>query len=206
VWSHDSVGVGEDGPTHQPIEHVMSLRAIPGLRVFRPADGNEVAQAWRLAVDSDGPSAMILTRQNVPTLEGTATADGVARGAYPLVDCLDPDVILVGTGSEVSVCVDAADALGEQGIAVRVVSMPCWEMFAAQDPDYQASVLVPGVPKLSVEAGVTLGWERWVDRTVGIDRFGASAPGSVVLDKLGMNPANVAAEAAALINSEGKRP
>ena len=202
VWSHDSVGVGEDGPTHQPIEHVMSLRSIPGLRVFRPADGNEVAQAWRLAVDLDGPSAMILTRQNVPTLEGTATADGVVNGAYTLVDCLDPDVILAGTGSEVSVCVDAATALGQQGIAARVVSMPCWELFAQKDRDYQAGVLLPGVPKLSVEAGVTLGWERWVDFPVGIDRFGASAPGSVVLDKLGMNPANVAAQAASLVKSE----
>ena len=202
VWSHDSVGVGEDGPTHQPIEHVMSLRAIPGLRVFRPADGNEVAQAWRLAVDLDGPSAMILTRQNVPTLEGTAAADGVARGAYTLVDGPNPDLILVGTGSEVSVCVAAAAALDEQGVAARVVSMPCWELFAAQDPAYRAEVLPPGVPKLSVEAGVTLGWERWVDLPVGIDRFGASAPGSVVLDKLGMNPANVAAQAAALIKSQ----
>ena len=206
VWSHDSVGVGEDGPTHQPIEHVMSLRAIPGLRVFRPADGNEVAQAWRLAVDSEGPSAIILTRQDVPVLEGTAAGDSVFRGAYTLVDCPDPDVVLVGTGSEVSVCVDAAGALSEQGTAARVVSMPCWELFAAQDPGYQAGVLLPGVPKLSVEAGVTLGWERWVDRPVGIDRFGASAPGSVVLDKLGMNPANVAAQAASLVKSEGKRP
>ena len=202
VWSHDSVGVGEDGPTHQPIEQVMSLRAIPGLRVFRPADGNEVAQAWRLAVDLDGPSAMILTRQNVPTLEGTAAADSVARGAYTLVDGPHPDVILVGTGSEVSVCVDAAASLAEQGVAARVVSMPCWELFAAQDPAYRAEVLLPGVPKLSVEAGVTLGWERWVDLPVGIDRFGASAPGSVVLDKLGMNSANVAAQAAALIESQ----
>ena len=202
VWSHDSVGVGEDGPTHQPIEHVMSLRSIPGLRVFRPADANEVAQAWRLAVDLDGPSAMILTRQNVPTLEGTSTADGVAQGAYTLMDCLDPDVILVGTGSEVAVCVDAAAALGDQGIAARVVSMPCWGLFADQDPDYQTSVLLPETPKLSVEAGVTLGWERWVDLPVGIDRFGASAPGSVVLDKLGMNPANVAAQAASLVKNE----
>ena len=201
VWSHDSVGVGEDGPTHQPIEQVMSLRAIPGLRVFRPADGNEVAQAWRLAVDLDGPSAMILTRQNVPTLEGTAAADGVARGAYTLVDDPHPDVILVGTGSEVSVCVDAAAALAEQRLAARVVSMPCWELFAAQEPAYRAEVLPGGVPKLSVEAGVTLGWERWVDQPVGIDRFGASAPGSEVLDKLGMNSANVAARAAALIES-----
>ena len=199
VWSHDSVGVGEDGPTHQPVEHVMSLRAIPGLRVFRPADANEVAQAWRLAVDANGPSAMILTRQNVPTLEGTAGADGVVRGAYILVDASDPDVILVGTGSEVSVCVEAAAALAEQGLTARVVSMPCWELFAEQVADYRAQVLPAGVPKLSVEAGVTLGWERWVDLPVGIDRFGASAPGSVVLDKLGMNAANVAAQAAALV-------
>ena len=199
VWSHDSVGVGEDGPTHQPVEHVMSLRAIPGLRVFRPADANEVAQAWRLAVDVNGPSAMILTRQNVPTLEGTAGADGVVQGAYILVDAPDPDVVLVGTGSEVSVCVEAAAALGEQGLAVRVVSMPCWELFAEQGPDYRAEVLPTGVPKLSVEAGVTLGWERWVDLPVGIDRFGASAPGSVVLDKLGMNAPNVAAQATALV-------
>ena len=199
VWSHDSVGVGEDGPTHQPVEHVMSLRAIPGLRVFRPADANEVAQAWRLAVDANGPSAMILTRQNVPTLEGTAGADGVVRGAYILVDAPDPDVVLVGTGSEVSVCVEAAAALGEQGLTARVVSMPCWELFAEQDAGYRAEVLPAGVPKLSVEAGVTLGWERWVDLPVGIDRFGASAPGSVVLDKLGMNAPNVAAQAAALV-------
>ena len=199
VWSHDSVGVGEDGPTHQPIEHAMSLRAIPGLRVFRPADGNEVAQAWRLALDLDGPSAMILTRQNVPVLEGTATSDGVARGAYTLVDEPSPDVILVGTGSEVSVCVEAAAALGAQGAAARVVSMPCWELFARQGASYRGEVLPPGVPKLSVEAGVTLGWERWVDLPVGIDRFGASAPGSAVLDKLGMNAANVVDQAAALI-------
>ena len=206
VWSHDSVGVGEDGPTHQPIEHVMSLRAIPGLRVFRPADGNEVAQAWRLAVDHDGPSAMILTRQNVPTLEGSSVADGVARGAYTLADSSDPDVILVGTGSEVSVCVDAAAALGQQGVAARVVSMPCWELFAEQDRSYRDAVLPGGVPKLSVEAGVTLGWERWVDLPVGIDRFGASAPGSLVLDKLGMNPDNVAALATSLLKSEEQRP
>ncbi|MCY3578650.1 MAG: transketolase [bacterium] len=199
VWSHDSVGVGEDGPTHQPIEHVMSLRAIPGLRVFRPADGNEVAQAWRLAVDLDGPSAMILTRQNVPTLEGTAATDSVARGAYTLVDQPNPQVILVGTGSEVSICTAAAIVLSEQGIRARVVSMPCWELFAEQDPAYRARVLLPGVPTLSVEAGVTIGWERWADLPVGIDRFGASAPGSVVLDKLGMNAANVAAQATALI-------
>ena len=204
VWSHDSVGVGEDGPTHQPIEQVMSLRAIPGLRVFRPADGNEVAQAWRLAVDLDGPSAMILTRQNVPALEGTATTDGVARGANTLFEQPDPEAILVGTGSEVSVCVAAAIVLSEQGIRTRVVSMPCWELFAEQDPAYQAEVLLPGVPTLSVEAGVTLGWERWVDLPVGIDRFGASAPGSVVLDKLGMNPANVADQATALIQSQGE--
>ena len=206
VWSHDSVGVGEDGPTHQPVEHIMSLRAIPGLRVFRPADGNEVAQAWRLAIDRDGPSAMILTRQNVPGLEGTHTTEGVARGAYPVADNGHPDVVLIGTGSEVSVCVAAAATLGEQGIAARVVSMPCWELFAEQEAAYRAAVLPAGVPRLSVEAGVTLGWERWADRAVGIDRFGASAPGAEVLDKLGMNPANVATQAAALVAGQGGNP
>lgn len=201
VWTHDSVGVGEDGPTHQPVEHVMSLRAIPGLRVFRPADANEVAQVWRLAIDMAGPSALILTRQNVPTLEGTASAEAVEMGAYTLVNGADPDVILVGTGSEVSVCVDAAADLKGQGVTARVVSMPCWELFADQHADYRAEVLPAGVPKLSVEAGVTLGWERWVDLPVGIDRFGASAPGPVVLDKLGMSADNVGARAVTLIGS-----
>ncbi|MXW42343.1 MAG: transketolase [Acidimicrobiia bacterium] len=199
VWSHDSVGVGEDGPTHQPIEQVMSLRAIPGLRVFRPADANEVVQAWHLAIDMQGPSAMVLTRQNVPVLVGTANGNGVSRGAYALSDVADPDVILVGTGSEVAVCVEAAERLGAIGVAAKVVSMPCWELFEAQDDSYQVEVLNPGVPSLSLEAGVTLGWSRWVDSAVGIDRFGASASGATVLDKLGINASNLVSKAQDLL-------
>lgn len=190
VWSHDSVGVGEDGPTHQPVEHVMSLRAIPGLRVIRPADATETVGAWKLALEADGPTALILTRQNVPVLEGT-TVDGVASGAYAVVDPPDPDVVLVATGSEVSLCVEAAARLGESGTSTRVVSMPCWEAFESMSLDDQDDVLPPELPTVSVEAGVTLGWERHADLAVGIDRFGASAPGGTVMKELGMNVDNV---------------
>ncbi len=201
VWSHDSVGVGEDGPTHQPIEQLMSLRAIPGLRVFRPADANEVAQAWRLAIDLSGPTALVLTRQNVPTLEGTASQNTVSYGAYTLLEPSQTDVILVGTGSEVAVCVEAAELLATDGVGAKVVSMPCWELFEAQHDSYQSSVLEPNVPKLSLEAGVTLGWQRWVNRAVGIDRFGMSAPGEIVMEKLGINAANLANQAGELLAS-----
>jgi transketolase len=202
-WTHDSVGVGEDGPTHQPVEHLASLRAVPELRLIRPADANETAAAWRVALESDGPTALVLTRQDVPVLAGTDPA-GVARGGYVLVDPDGPpDVVLVGTGSEVAVCVDAAAALADDGIAARVVSLPSWDLFAAQDAATRAEVLPPGVPRLSVEAGATLGWERWVDAAVGIDRFGASAPGSVALDRLGMNPGHVADEARRLLAPRG---
>ena len=198
-WSHDSVGVGEDGPTHQPVEHIASLRAIPELCVLRPADGNETAACWRLAVDHDGPVALILSRQDLPVLEGTSGA-GVDKGAYVLVEPDGgPDVVLVATGSEVSLCVESAQALGEAGTKARVVSMPSWDLFAAQDAAYRDEVLPPDVPKLSVEAGATFGWERWVDATHGIDRFGASAPGSVALAELGMNPGAVVAAATALL-------
>lgn len=201
-FTHDSVGVGEDGPTHQPIEHVMSLRAMPGLRVIRPADANETAQAWAIAVNEDGPTALILSRQNLPVLDGTADADGVRRGAYVLADTdATPDVVLIGTGSEVAVCLDAARVLAERDVAARVVSMPCWSIFDAQPADYRDEVLPPGVPRLSVEAGVTLGWSRYADASVGIDRFGASAPGNVVLDKLGINTGNVVDHALALVAS-----
>lgn len=204
-WTHDSVGVGEDGPTHQPIEHLASLRAMPGLRVVRPADGNETATAWRDAVDHRGPTALVLSRQDLPVLEGTAGNDGVSRGAYivaelgPETEDDLPDIILIGTGSEVSVCLEAAQALAAEDVAVRVVSMPCWEDFDEQDEEYQAYVLPAEALTLSVEAGVTFGWERWASDSVGIDRFGASAPGSVVLDELGINPAHVAERARALL-------
>ncbi len=194
VWSHDSVGVGEDGPTHQPVEQVMSLRLIPGLTVLRPADANEVAAAWKVIVDGTGPVALILSRQNTPVLATTAerARDGVARGGYVVHDAESPAAIIVATGTEVAVAVDAADALAAGGIAVRVVSLPSWELFEAQDASYRSAVLPAGVPTVSVEAGVTIGWSRYASASVGIDRFGASAPGGVVLERLGINPANIA--------------
>ena len=204
-WTHDSVGVGEDGPTHQPVEQLASLRAMPGLRVVRPADANETATAWRDAVAHDGPTALILSRQNLPVLPGTADNPDVSRGAYVLAEFGPevselPDLVLVGTGSEVSVCMDAAEVLASEELTVRVVSMPCWEDFDGQDEQYQAAVLPAEVPTLAVEAGVSLGWERWADDTVSIDRFGASAPGDVVLKELGINPANVAETARSLLD------
>jgi transketolase len=198
VWTHDSVGLGEDGPTHQPIEQLAGLRAIPQLKLLRPADANETAQAWRVAVDHDGPVGLVLSRQGLPILEGTAGNEGVLKGAYVLRDCAgDPDLVLIGTGSEVALCLETADLLSD--LAVRVVSMPSWDLFAEQDESYQDSVLPPDAPTLSVEAGSTLGWDRWSDDAVGLDRFGESAPGAEALDKLGFNPDNVAARARALI-------
>jgi transketolase len=201
AWSHDSVGVGEDGPTHQPVEHVMSLRLIPGLTVIRPADGNEVAGAWQAAVEGTGPVAVITSRQGTPVLEGTdaLAAEGVARGAYVLCGPDDPDVVLVGTGTEVAVAVEAAGLLAEDGHRVRVVSMPSWELFDAQDPAYRAGVLPAGVPTVSVEAGVTTGWQRFAGASVGIDRFGASAPGERVMAELGVTAEAVRAAARALL-------
>ncbi len=201
VWSHDSVGVGEDGPTHQPIEQVMSLRLIPQLTVIRPADGNEVAGAWKAAIEGNGPVALITSRQSTPTLEGTAELahEGVAHGAYALQGDPGPEVVLIGTGTEVAVAVDAAAMLRNEGLAVRVVSMPSWELFEAQDAAYRESVLPVGVPTVSVEAGVTTGWQRWAQASVGIDRFGASAPGARVMEELGITPDAVAAEARRLL-------
>jgi len=203
VWSHDSVGVGEDGPTHQPVEHLMAMRAMPGLRVVRPADANEVAQAWRLHIDGTGPTAFVLTRQAVPVLEGTAerAPEGLPRGAYVLADEPrgDLDLVLVGTGSEVSVCLGARDILLAEGLGVRVVSMPSWDCFELQPAEYRDSVLPPGVPTLAVEAGVSLGWERYADDSVSIDRFGTSAPGKTVLEQFGFTPEHVAERARALV-------
>ncbi|MGH9001506.1 MAG: transketolase [Acidimicrobiia bacterium] len=209
VWSHDSVGLGEDGPTHQPIEHLASLRAIPGLRVIRPADANETAEAWRVHLNAAGPSAIILSRQKLPVLEGSAerAQAGVARGAYVLVDEPgDLDLVLVGTGSEVSVCVGAQRLLAGSGTSARVVSMPCWELFTALPAEARAEVLPPGVPTLAVEAGSSLGWERFADDVVAIDRFGASAPGEVALARLGYTPENVAGRARDLLERGGHRP
>jgi len=201
-FTHDSVGVGEDGPTHQPVEHITALRAIPGLQVIRPADGNETAAAWRMAVDHDGPTAMILSRQDVPTLEGTATGH-VDRGGYALIPADDPDVVLIGTGSEVAVCVEAAARLVAAGRRAQVVSLPSWDRFEQQSADYQDEVLPPEVPTLAVEAGISLGWERWADDTVSIDHFGASAPGAEVLERLGFTAENVAARALQLVDDLG---
>ncbi len=207
VWTHDSVGVGEDGPTHQPVEHLASLRAMPGLHVLRPADANETAQAWRLAIEHDGPTALVLSRQNLPVLEGTAGGDGVRRGAYVLLDPPDgpADLVLLATGSEVALCVDAAAALAEAGIRARVVSFPSWDRFEREPDDYRAAVLPAGTPVLSVEAGVTFGWARWSDDAIGIDRFGASAPGAVVLAELGLTVDHVAARATALVRAKEAR-
>jgi transketolase len=191
-WTHDSVGLGEDGPTHQPIEHLAAIRAMPGLRVIRPADANETAAAYRVAIDGTGPTALILSRQNLPVLDGTTGHESVARGAYVLRDADPADVVLIGTGSEVAVALDAADILAESGVAARVVSMPSWDLFEAQADAYRDEVLPPGVPRVSVEAGSTFGWSRWADASVGIDRFGASAPGATVLAELGITPQHVA--------------
>jgi transketolase len=207
VWSHDSIGVGEDGPTHQPIEQLAAMRAMPGIRVIRPADANETAEAWRVHLDNEGPSAIILSRQKVPVLENTPerAEQGVARGAYVLVDEASsdgPDIVLIGTGSEVQHCVGAHQELTQRGVSVRVVSMPCWELFAALDDEEQAEVLPPGVLTLAVEAATTFGWERYADDTIGIDHFGASAPGDVTMREFGFTVENVVAHAAALLALE----
>lgn len=201
VFTHDSIGLGEDGPTHQPIEHVAALRAIPNLVLFRPADANETAFAWRAAIERrDGPTALALTRQKVPTLAGTEDG-GTLRGAYVLADIDEPDVIIVATGSEVHLAVDAARALETQSIAARVVSMPSWEVFEDQDDDYQHSVFRDGVPVLAVEAGVAMGWERYADDCLCIDRYGLSAPAEAVFKEFGFTADNVAARARRLLDS-----
>ena len=201
-WSHDSVGLGPDGPTHQPIEQLAAVRAMPGLRVLRPADANEVVHAWRIVIDGEGPTALLLTRQPVPVLEGTAgAAEGLARGAYVLraEDGEAPDLVLIGTGSEVAVCIDAAALLAEEGISARVVSMPSWELLAEQPESYHQEIFPPGVPRLAVEAASPFGWERFAEATVTIDHFGASAPGEVVLDNFGFTADHVAARAKVLL-------
>ncbi len=207
-YTHDSVGLGQDGPTHQPIEHLASLRAMPQMRLIRPADANETAVAWRIALESTGPTALVLTRQNVPVLEDTAGAP-VEQGAYVLVDPAgvdDLDLVLIGTGSEVAVCVAAAGQLAEGGVTARVVSMPSWDLFEAQSDEYQNSVLPPSVPTLAVEAGASLGWDRWADDSVSIDRYGASAPGDVALANLGYTPENVAERARQLLHDLREDP
>ncbi|MPZ71912.1 MAG: transketolase [Nitriliruptorales bacterium] len=202
VMTHDSIGLGEDGPTHQPIEHLAALRAIPNLHVLRPADARETVGAWRHAVGrTDGPTLLALTRQDVPVLDRTDAGE-VASGAYIVVDADDdevPDVVLAATGSEVSVAVDAATVLAERDVTARVVSMPSWELFDQQDEDYQDSVLPADVPVLSVEAATTFGWSRWADDHIGIDHFGASAPGGVLFETFGFTAETVAEAALELL-------
>ncbi|HUX27266.1 MAG TPA: transketolase [Terracidiphilus sp.] len=204
IFTHDSVALGEDGPTHQPIEQLMMLRAVPGLTDFRPADANETAAAWRLALERKSPSFFALTRQDLPVIDPAAqdVYAGVSKGAYVLEDTPNPKVVLIGTGSEVWPAVEAAKLLAAEGITARVVSFPSWKLFEEQTVEYKASVLPAGVPKLAVEAGATLGWWKYVGQggdVVGLDRFGASAPGPKAMAELGFSPQNVAARAKALL-------
>ncbi|WP_461190516.1 transketolase [Trueperella pyogenes] len=213
VWTHDSVGVGEDGPTHQPVEHLWAYRAIPGLDIVRPADANETSYAWRGILErTDRPAGLILSRQNLPVPargEGElASAEGVLKGGYVLADSEAVDVVLIATGSEVAVALEAREELAKDGIGARVVSMPCLEWFAEQSEEYRESVIPSAVKaRVSVEAGSTLGWRNLVGdagRMVGIDHFGESASGSLLLEKYGMTAANVAAAAKESIEAAKK--
>ncbi len=220
VWTHDSIGLGEDGPTHQPVEHYAALRAIPNLWFIRPGDANETAAAWALAVerhlaDPSGPVALSLTRQKLPTLAGTAeqAREGVRRGGYILRDTADgrdPQVILIGTGSELQLAFGAAEALEGDGIAARVVSLPCWETFAEQDSAYRDAVLPPSIrARVAVEAGVSLGWERWVGldgAIVGLDHFGASAPAGTIFEKFGFTVERVVDVARGVLDGSVRGP
>ncbi|MCC6351350.1 MAG: transketolase, partial [Fimbriimonadaceae bacterium] len=206
VFTHDSVGLGEDGPTHQPIEQLSSLRAMPNLFVFRPADGNETAACWLEALRrSAGPSCLVLTRQGVPAISSEDIERHPARsGAYVLHEPELPAMVtLLATGSEVAPCLEAARILADRGRGARVVSMPCCELFEEQDREYRESVLPPEIPTLSVEAGATWGWSKYAQAHVGIDRFGASAPGDVVMRELGIEPESIARKAESLLTPEG---
>lgn len=211
IFTHDSIGVGEDGPTHQPVEHLAALRAIPNLLVFRPADANEVVECYRAALREDrSPSALVLSRQNLPTIDRSvlpvsAKASSAAKGAYILAgDSSDPQVVLIGTGSEVGLCLAAFDLLIAKGIKARVVSMPCQELFDRQSKEYRDEVLPPGVPRLAVELGVELGWSKYTGdhgRYLGIDTFGASGPAGTLMKHFGFTPDHVAELAEDLIRS-----
>jgi transketolase len=206
VFTHDSVGVGEDGPTHQPVEHLMSLRAIPGLTLIRPADANETAVAWQIAIEQTGPVALVLTRQGLPVLDPQRypIANGVPRGAYILSEAPSgaPAVVLIASGSEVSIALQAQNMLGERGIEARVVSMPSFELFDRQPEAYRRDVLAAGVPKLAIEAGLSRGWRDYVGDEgdiIGIDRFGVSAPGKLAMEGLGLHVDRVIEVALSLI-------
>ena len=208
VFTHDSIGLGEDGPTHQPVEHVMSLRMMPNYWVLRPGDANEVRECWEAAIErTDGPSGLVLTRQNVPTFDRDAlgTRGDATRGGYILAEAPDtkPQVILIGTGSEVSLCMEAWEQLNEAGISTRVVSIPCWELFEAQDASWREEVLPAAVTaRVSAEAGVTFGWERYIGANgvaIGLDRFGASAPYEVLYEQFGITTDAIVAAAKNLV-------
>jgi transketolase len=208
VWTHDSIGLGEDGPTHQPVEHLPSLRAIPNMLILRPADATETVEAWRIALQhAGGPVGLVLTRQKLPVLDraALAPASGVARGAYVLTetDGPAPDVILIATGSEVPLVLEAHKRLSGDGIRGRVVSMPSWEIFEAQPQAYREAVLPPAIrARVSVEAASPLGWERYAGLEgviIGVNRFGASAPGAVVMRELGFTVDHVVEAAKAVL-------
>jgi len=204
VYTHDSIAVGEDGPTHEPVEQLLGLRAIPGMTDLRPADANETAAAWRLALERSGPCFFALSRQDLPVLDPAAQDiyAGVSKGAYVVVDVPEPKVILIGTGAEVWPCIEAAKSLAAEGIAARVVSFPSWKLFEEQSAEYKSTILPPSVPKLAVEAAATAGWWKYVGQNgdvLGLDRFGASAPGPKVLAELGFSAENVAARAKKLV-------
>ena len=205
VYTHDSVAVGEDGPTHEPIEHLMALRALPHFTDFRPADANETAAAWRVALERDKPSFMALSRQDLPVLDPAAidTYAGVSKGGYIVQDAPNPEIVIIGTGAEVWQAIDGAKALTEAGIPARAVSLPSWKIFDEQSAEYRDSILLPGVPKLAIEAGATLGWWKYLTGSkgdvIGLDRFGASAPGGTVLKELGFTADNVVARAKTLL-------
>jgi transketolase len=194
IFTHDSVGLGEDGPTHQPIEHLTSLRIIPNLVVIRPADANETAQAWKVAIERhNGPTVLALSRQNLATMDATVQ---VEKGAYVLKDFGNPEMILMASGSEVGLILEAAQKLADEGKGVRVVSFPSWELFEKQDQAYRESVLPKNIQKrLAVEAGASIGWDRYAKSVIGIDHYGASAPAKVVFEKFGFTVENVVAKA-----------
>jgi len=212
IFTHDSIGVGEDGPTHQPVEHVTSLRLIPNLVTIRPSDANETAQAWRFAIQHNGPVALVLTRQNTEIIDRQRYADAgeLFKGAYILADFGNdaPELILMASGSEVDLVIKSAEQLSAEGVNVRVVSFPSWELFKKQDQEYRDNVLPPQIKKrLAVEAGTTLGWERWVGDEgliIGIDKFGASAPYKIVMEAYGLTVSNITAKARELLRGNKK--
>jgi transketolase len=208
VFTHDSIGIGEDGPTHQSVEHFAALRAVPNLIVLRPADANETAQAWKFALEhKDGPTALLLTRQGLPVLDQKkyGSAVNLSKGAYVLLSANKPDGLLLATGSEVCLALDAAEKLAADGISTQVVSMPCWELFEKQGQRYKDSVLPPSVKfRVGIEAGVEQGWGKYLGDKgifIGMSSFGASAPGKVCFEKFGITVENVVAAAKKLIGS-----